>query len=576
MVTLKTPKQRRHRFICLVALLYAMSAIAAPSASTPPTDKQAYADFAAQNKGDAEQGKQLFANEAKLACIRCHTTDGSSAKAGPDLVGVGDRFPRGELIRSILEPSSTIAIGYGGTILETKSGETFEGIVKQATEAWVELMGGDGKLVRVATGDIKEQRISKLSLMPEGTESALTLPEFADLVAYLESLHQSVKTLAPSPAMPDVIPQATRAVEFRPFFSSDVRLHHPVWFGEMPGHTNLFVVLEQAGKSWLIERTPEGDKQTAWLDLSGEVYTGGGCGLLGMAFHPRFSENRKYYLKYQVAQGAQISTLLVERKFAKDFRSDSAEPPRRIMEIPAVTQDHTGGGISFGPDGFLYLGMGDTGPQGDPQGHAQDLNLLLGKILRIDVNHARSGRAYAIPKSNPFRKRTDVRPEIWAYGFREPWRFSFDSATGDLWIGDVGQSEFEEITLARSGENHGWNIMEGATPFSERYRRTAERYVPPIFSYPHRRGVSVTGGYVYRGQRAPQLKGHYICGDFESRRLWALTQTERTLTSIVEIGRSPARVVSFAEDSKGELYVVGYDTGTIYQMNLAVADPTPL
>jgi glucose/arabinose dehydrogenase len=201
------------------------------------------------------------------------------------------------------------------------------------------------------------------------------------------------------------------------------------------------------------------------------------------------------------------------------------------------------------------------------------MNLLLGKILRIDVDHTSDGRAYAIPKSNPFRKRAGVRPEIWASGFREPWRFSFDSKTGDLWVGDVGQNQFEEITIARAGENHGWNVFEGVTPFSETYRRTSENYIPPVFAYSHQKGVSVTGGFVYRGKRAPALNGYYICGDFESRRIWALTQTNRALASIVEIGRSPARIVSFAEDAAGELYLVGYDTGLIYRMEFGSANP---
>lgn len=553
----------------------AMSAFLAPVVSSAsPADKQTFVDFAMRHPGDVALGKKLFTNESKTACIRCHTTDGSNGKAGPDLALIGDKFGRREIIRCILEPSSNIAIGYGSTIVETSSGESYEGVIKQATESWIELIGGDGKLIRIATRDIKEQRASKVSLMPEDLENALSQPEFADLVAYLSSLHQFVKSNGQSRAMPDVIPQAVRPVEMKPLFDSKVRLTHPTAFGEVPGFTNLFVVMEQAGKSWLIERTPTGDQPTVLVDLSGQVRTGGGCGLLGFTFHPKFRKNRKYYLEYQIEKAGKISTMIVERKFAKDFKSDSGEPARLIMEIPAVTQDHTGGAIAFGPDGFLYIGMGDTGPQNDPQGHAQDMSLLLGKILRIDVDQSENGRAYKIPRSNPFRQRTGTRPEIWACGFREPWRISFDSATGDLWVGDVGQNEFEEITLARAGENHGWNIFEGVTPFSERYRRVGEKYIPPIFTYPHRQGVSVTGGFVYRGQRAPAMKGCYICGDFSSRRLWALTQTNRTLASVAEIGHSPAQIVSFAEDSKGELYLVGYDTGAIYQMHLETVDTT--
>jgi glucose/arabinose dehydrogenase len=244
---------------------------------------------------------------------------------------------------------------------------------------------------------------------------------------------------------------------------------------------------------------------------------------------------------------------------------DSGES-RVLMKIPATTDAHTGGNIAFGPDGFLYLGMGDTGPQRDPQGHAQNLSLWLGKMLRIDVDHTEKNRAYKIPRSNPFRSRRGVLPEIWACGLREPWRFSFDRATGDLWIGDVGQDRFEEVDLARAGENFGWNVFEGVTPFSDEYRRPGEKFVPPIFAYSRKYGVSITGGYVYRGKSAPDFFGKYICGDFQSRRVWAITQTNRVLAGVVEIGVAPSEIVSFAEDHAGELYVVGYGSGLIYRM----------
>jgi len=220
--------------------------------------------------------------------------------------------------------------------------------------------------------------------------------------------------------------------------------------------------------------------------------------------------------------------------------------------------------------------MGDTGPQGDPQGHGQDPSLLLGKLLRIDVDHTDGEIPYAIPADNPFRGQPGVRGEIWAVGFREPWRFSFDALTHDLWLGDVGQDRFEEVEIVRAGENHGWNVIEGFNPFSERYRRDAAVYVPPILSYSHRVGVSVTGGYVYRGQRALALSGWYVFGDFESRRIFALTQTNHAVDKIVEIGRAPTRAVSFTETRDGEIHLVGYDAGVIYRLGLEHVDPTPL
>ncbi len=549
----------------------------APSASRPPAPAlRAYVDFAMQNQGNAAKGRELFASEQKALCAMCHSVDGTSSKAGPDLSFVGEKFPRRELIRTILEPSASIAVGYGTTVVETKAGETFLGVIKQSTDAWLELKSVHGEPVRIAKSEIKEQSTSEISLMPEGLATAMTHQEFADLVAYLESLRQPETAFASTQGMPAQIPIAARAVELQPFFSANVRLNRPVWFGEVPGFTNRFIVLEHGGRSWIIERTESGDAQETFVDLSGEVRVGGATGLLGLAFHPKLRENRKYYLKYQIVENGRISTLLVERQFASDFKSDSGQPSRQLLKIPSTTQDHNGGSIAFGPDGFLYLGMGDTGPQEDPQGHGQDLNLWLGKILRIDVDGSENDLPYAIPADNPFRNATNARPEIWAYGFREPWRFSFDRATGDLWVGDVGQNKIEEVAIVRAGENHGWNVFEGFTPFSNRYRREDAKYIPPVFAYPRREGVSVTAGYVYRGTRAPAMVGRHICGDFESRRIWALAQTNRILSNVVEIGRAPTRIVSFSEGSDGELYLVGYDAGVIYRMNLASVDPTPL
>lgn len=540
----------------------------------PAPRPQAYQDFALNNIGDASRGRALFASEG-TGCAKCHSVDGSSGRAGPDLFAIGDKFQRRELIRSVLEPSSSIAIGYGTTIVETKAGEAFQGVIKQATEAWLELMQADATLARINTRDIQSQRTGAASLMPEGLQAGLSLSEFSDLIAYLESLRQPANAPSAGRDMRETIQRAARQVSFEPFFGTNIRLDHPVWFGEVPGETNQFAVLEHFGRGWLIERSAKGDTQTSMIDLTNVVRRGGATGLLGLAFHPKFRENRKYYLKYQVATDGRIATVLDERIFSSSSRREIT-PPRELMRIPSVTQDHNGGCIEFGPDGYLYLGMGDTGPQRDPQGHGQDMNLLLGKILRIDVDRSEPDRPYGIPMDNPFRDKPDAKPEIWALGFREPWRFSFDSQTGDLWVGDVGQDRIEEVGIVRVGENHGWNVFEGFDRFSERYRRTGATYIPPVFAYPHSVGVSVTGGYVYRGERAPGMKGRYICADFESRRVWALTQTNRALESLVEIGRAPTRAVSFSQDSDGEIYMVGYDAGVIYRLGLERVDPTPL
>ena len=241
-----------------------------------------------------------------------------------------------------------------------------------------------------------------------------------------------------------------------------------------------------------------------------------------------------------------------------------------------MTQDHNGGSIGFGPDGFLYFGMGDTGPQRDPQGHGQDMSMLLGKLMRIDIDRTEGDLSYAVPEDNPFRGVEGVRPEIWASGFREPYRLSWDPVTKDLWVGDVGQDRIEEVGIVRRGENHGWNVYEGHHPFSERFRRTGEVYVPPVMSYSHRHGVSVTGGEVYRGKKAPKLEGWYIFADHESRRVWALTQKDRKLGQVVEIARAPSRVTAITRDGEGELQVVGFNDGMIQRLKLESVDPRPL
>ena len=186
--------------------------------------------------------------------------------------------------------------------------------------------------------------------------------------------------------------------------------------------------------------------------------------------------------------------------------------------------------------------------------------------MRIDVDHAEDGKAYAIPADNPFRGRADARPEIWAYGFRNPWRFSFDPVTGELWLGDVGQDRVEEIDLVRPGENYGWNVYEGFEPFSNQYRKEDRRYTPPVFAYKRRYGASVTGGLVYRGDKQSTFYGVYLFGDYVSKRIFGLTQENGTLKTVRQLGRIPQGLVSFATDKAGNIYVVGYE-GTIYQLD---------
>ncbi|MEO7319121.1 MAG: galactose-1-epimerase, partial [Chthoniobacteraceae bacterium] len=239
--------------------------------------------------------------------------------------------------------------------------------------------------------------------------------------------------------------------------------------------------------------------------------------------------------------------------------------------IASVAEDHSGGCLQFGPDGFLYMVMGDTGPHNDPNGHAQNLQLLLGKVMRIDVDHEEAGRAYAIPADNPFRGQADVRPEIWAYGLRNPWRFSFDRLNGDLWLADVGQDRGEEVDIVRRGENYGWNVYEGFEPFSNQFKKEGRTFTKPFFAYRRQYGNSITGGHVYRGDKNSSFYGVYVCGDYNSKRIFGIAQQDGALKTARQIGTIPQRLVSFGEDEAGSLYAVGYE-GTIYQIDFTGAD----
>jgi hypothetical protein len=214
--------------------------------------------------------------------------------------------------------------------------------------------------------------------------------------------------------------------------------------------------------------------------------------------------------------------------------------------------------------------MGDSAPNHDPQGHGQDLRLLLGKMLRLDVDRCDPGLAYAIPSDNPFRKRPGARAEIWAWGLREPWRFSFDAVTGDLWVADLGQERGDEVDIVRPGENYGWNVYEGFERFSDLHRREGVVYVPPIFACRRKQGTTMIGGRVFRGDPRSSFYGVYVFGDYTSKRIWGLTQENRSLKTVRQLAISPQAITEFSADERGNLYVVGYE-GMIYQLDFSGA-----
>lgn len=542
-------------------------------AAEQPPSLDAYRRYAWTREGDIARGKQLF-EEQRLNCAQCHSIDGSGSKAGPDLFAAGDKFGRRDLVEALLTPSAVISPGYGTVIVERHDGEEVQGVLKQATESGLQLMGADGKLVAIASREIKERRGSAVSLMPESLQAGLSLQEFADLIEYLGSLREPASASVSQHGLPAVIPELATPIGLRPFFAEKLALPREkvgiglTAFQQVPGLSNVFLVLHQKGMIWRMEKKGAAEEKGVFADLTGEVfYERGPNGLQDLAFHPKFRENRKYYVQYQVFEEGTVATVVVEKVAAADLRSDSGKPARRVLKIASVAEDHSGGCLQFGPDGYLYVVMGDTGPHNDPNGHAQNLELSLGKLLRIDVDRTENGLGYGIPRDNPFVGQAKARPEIWAYGLRNPWRFSFDRLTGDLWLADVGQDRQEEVAIVRRGENHGWNVYEGFEPFSNQYRVEGRTFTPPIFAYRRKYGISITGGFVYRGDPNSSFYGVYIFGDWASKRIWGLTQEGGKLKAVRQIGTLPEAVVSFGMDEAGEIYAVGYE-GTVYRLEL--------
>jgi putative heme-binding domain-containing protein len=552
------------------AILVLLSSVTCASAAKPvpatQPSREAYRKFAMVHQGDAVVGSALFHEPQKIACSQCHTTDGKGGKAGPDLFAIGDKYGRDDLIEQVLVPSASIAAGYSTTVICTKSGDTFQGIIKESNEHTIGLMGSDGKLLHIKTADIQRQKTTDVSLMPEGLEAALTQQQFADVIAYLASLKAPQSTAAAWHGMPAEIPVLKTPVALEQINSPGNAFKHPDWIGIVPGLPNTFAIAEhETGTIWLYHKNGLSDSKTVFMQ-TGKA-DAGTHGLVGMIFHPKFAENRKFYIVRHSVEGGHFPSTLYQGLAAPDLKSDSGEPLKQIIKFPGVTNSDHAGGLAFGPDGYLYVGMGDSGPGGDPEGHGQNLSILLSKIIRIDVDHPDAGKAYSVPSDNPFVNKSGVRPEIWAYGLREPWRFSFDSVTNDLWVGDVGQDLYEEIDIVRKGENYGWNVMEGFERFSNKHRRENEVFVPPVFSYARKYGQATIGGFVYRANPKSSFYGAYIFGDYQKKTLFALTQKDRVLEQVRVIATAPQAVVSFGQDAQGQIYFVGYE-GNIYKLDL--------
>jgi putative heme-binding domain-containing protein len=377
-------------------------------------------------------------------------------------------------------------------------------------------------------------------------------------------------TGSPEPAHPYRVVRAFPKLQFK----------NPLHITSAPGTDRLFV-LEHTGKIFSFSNRSDIEKADPVIDVSKDLTSwkpGGKIqgfdAVYGMTFHPKFAENRYCYISYVIkGKGAELP----DGSRVSRFTMSKSDPPRidpaseKIL-FTFLAGGHNGGCLAFGPDGYLYISTGDAASPNppDPLNTGQDCSDLLSSVLRIDVDQEDSGKAYAIPKDNPFVGLTDVRPEIWAFGFRNPWKMSFDRQTGELWLGDVGWELWEMVYRVKKGGNFGWSIKEGPQSIKPEQKIGPTPILPPTVSFPHTEAASITGGFVYRGKKHPDLFGAYICGDWMTRKYWAI-RAEGDKVTTTEIAQGPFKVVSFAEDNAGELYLLDYnEPGGIY-----VLEPDP-
>jgi glucose/arabinose dehydrogenase len=340
----------------------------------------------------------------------------------------------------------------------------------------------------------------------------------------------------------------------------NLRFSKPVAMLQAPGDTGRWYVVEQEGRVVVFDDDPAVSEVSVFVDIRRRVNARSNeAGLLGMAFHPDYQSNGQVILSY-TAGGRPLQSV-ISRFFADDARRalDPASE-RVVLSTDQPFSNHNGGQVGFGPDGFLYIGFGDGGAGGDPQGHGQNTNTLLGAMLRIDLD---TGDPYGIPADNPFAT-GGGRPEIYAWGLRNPWRWSFDAATGDLWVGDVGQNQIEEIDVVVKGGNYGWNAREGAQPFRGGARPSAG-LIPPVAEYNHNVGCSVTGGYVYRGSQIPALTGTYVFGDYCSGRFWGLSPDGNGGRTMAPLFDGHINLSSFGQAHDGRLFAIDLE-GALFQI----------
>lgn len=391
--------------------------------------------------------------------------------------------------------------------------------------------------------------------------SRTTTTETSTKVETIISTQTAIVTETVSRASQEPLRKMTVAVAF-PNLSFD-RMVYLTHAGD--GTERLFLVL-QPGMILVFPNKEDVDSARVFLDIRERVNDAGSEeGLLGLAFDPGYETNGYFYVYYTASPPARS---VLSRFSVSPSNPNEADPGSEliILEVAQPYSNHNGGSLIFGPDGYLYLGLGDGGSGGDPHGHGQNISTLLGSILRIDVSRSSPAERYLVSPDNPFVSLDGAQGEIWAYGLRNPWRFAFDLETGLLWAADVGQNHYEEVDIIEKGGNYGWNRMEGLHCFPPSVSQCDKTGLElPITEYTHAEGCSITGGHVYRGSRVTSLYGAYVYGDFCSGKIWALRFDGVQVTEHLELVDSPLQISSFGEDADGELYILSFD-GKIYQL----------
>lgn len=421
------------------------------------------------------------------------------------------------------------------------------------------------------------------NLQPSSQSASTQNPSSAStsIAVGLETRPSNTTCVAPA----TVSTGSTSVITWPAAFTSLPSIGTPSSMFQLPDNNNYWYVLRQSGTIVRFANQPNADALTVVMDITDRVNKGGNeAGLLGAAVHPQFASNRYVFLFYTGSNATANSGLetRVARYTVKSDGTFTNASELIIMRIPRPYDNHQGGELAFGKDGYLYIASGDGGSGGDPQQYGQNLNTLLGKILRIDINKTTTGRNYAIPRDNPYVGAANTREEIWAWGLRNPWRFSFDSENGELWAGDVGQNAWEEINVISKGGNYGWGDMEGDSCYSGRSNCSTANKIKPIYSISQNGGAcSVIGGYVYRGTTYPAAYGKYFFTDYCVSTMHSITRNTSNTNStpnVVNHGPVATNVVSFAQDNQGELYAIGQGSGTgkqIYKMHATASGQQP-